>query len=108
MFNFRHVTGKLANMRKPQEFTICPVSSDSPHIVTIQSDKRIARFDRETGKVMVSDGKGGHQGFHKLNAFCGAKEYDAPQWLIDQIQEQLGDVKSEASKELTGPVVICG
>jgi len=101
-FKFRHVTVKLGNMRKEAEFVVCPVSNTAPHEITIQSDKRIARVNLETKKVIVSDGKGGHPGFHKLQAFCGAKEYDAPQDLLDQLsalEEDHGPMES-------GPVVV--
>lgn len=94
------VTAKLGTMKKPAEFTVCPKSSgDTSPTVTIQSDKRIARVNLETGKVMVSDGKGGHPGFHKLLGMCGAKEYDCPPELLEKL-------KSISVPQ--GPVVVLG
>jgi hypothetical protein len=47
-FRFQNITCKLGNMKKAQDFTVCPVSSNAPHEVTIQSDKRIAKIDLNT------------------------------------------------------------
>lgn len=80
---FIDVDAKLGTMKKAANFTVCPKSSgDNTSEVTIQSDKRIARVNLDTGRVVVSDGKGGHPGFHKLLAMCGAKEYDCPPELL--------------------------
>ena len=79
---FQSVTAKLGTMKKVASFTVCPTSGQSGNEVTIQSDKRIARVDLDTGKVVVSDGKGGHPGFHKLLTIAGALEYDCPQEVL--------------------------
>ena len=63
---------KLGNMRKAQNFIVYPEGGD-PDLITIQSDKRICRFHKDTGKGMLSDGKGGHPGSHRLSEFLGAK-----------------------------------
>ena len=85
------VDAKLGGMRKAQNFIVCPVSNQDEHLIIIQSDKRIARINMDTKKAMLSDGKGGHQGFAKLNPFCGAKEVDAPQELIDELNKVRGN-----------------
>ena len=84
---FKSVNGKMGRMRKAVDWVVCPVSNLEPNEIIIQSDRYIAKFNSETNKVILSDGKGGHPGFHKLTEFCGAKEIDAPQWLIDQLVE---------------------
>jgi hypothetical protein len=105
MFKAKRFEAKLGNMRKPQNFIVCPVSTDEENIRTIQSDKRIARVNLETGKVILSDGKGGHQGFHKLMEFAGAKEYDAPQEVLDFLTEET-EPSPAGPVALTGPVNI--
>lgn len=91
------VTGKIGNMRKSVDWVVYPVQD--PDERTIQSDKRIARVNLQTGKVTLSDGKGGHQGFYKLNLHMGAKEYDCPKEILDQLRE---------TPVQTGPIQITG
>lgn len=43
----KYVNAKLANMRKPQEFMVSPMSDDR---IMIQSDKSIGIFDYKTGE----------------------------------------------------------
>jgi hypothetical protein len=74
----KKITAKLGNMRKVQDWVVYPRQEGSDRGVVIQCDNRICSFDPDTGKGMLSDGKGGHQGFHKLNAFLGAKEITVP------------------------------
>jgi hypothetical protein len=83
---FLKITAKLGNMKKAQEFVVCPVSNTAPHEVTIQSDKRIARVNLNTGKAMLSSGKGGHQGFMQLSPALGAVEVDVTPELIEQLK----------------------
>lgn len=83
---FYDVTTKLGNMKKPQVFTLCPLSSPESRQVTIQSAKRIAQINLDTKKVVLSDGKGGHQGFMKLSPLLGSIELDCPAELIAQIE----------------------
>jgi hypothetical protein len=106
VFRFQTLTVKLGNMRQAQEFTVCPVSNTEPHLVTIQSDKRIARIDLNTGKGVLSDGKGGHQGFHKLMPFLGAKEVDVPVDVLEQLRKLSDNV--EAQQNPDGGVTILG
>lgn len=83
---FRNITGKLGNMRKAVEWTVYSADNAEDIFRTIQCDKRIAKVNLETKKVVLSDGKGGHQGFFKLNKIMGAIEYDCPQEIIDQLK----------------------
>lgn len=105
-FRFQNLTIKLGNMKRAQEFTVCPVSNVAPHLVTIQSDKRIARIDLETGKAVLSDGKGGHQGFAKLMPFLGAKEVDVPADVLEEVGRLVANVvaqqNGDGSVNLTG------
>ena len=48
---------KMANMTKPQEFTLYPYNGEKT--ILLQSDKRIARVNLETGKgIMNRSNKG--------------------------------------------------
>lgn len=78
----KSVMAKLGNMRRAQDFTVYP-NQDNNQIV-IQSDKRIAAFDKFTGQGLLSDGKGGHQGFIKLSPVLGAKEITVSQEFIQE------------------------
>jgi hypothetical protein len=103
-FRFQNITVKLGNMRKAQEFTVCPVSNQEPHLVTIQSDKRIAKIDLNTGKAMLSDGKGGHQGFMKLLPFMGATEVDVPKETLDELHRLHQRVRDQQQPD--GSVIV--
>jgi len=90
----KHLTAKLGNMRKTQEWVVYPASRTNDNSILIQCDNRIASFNPQTGAGILSDGKNGHQGFHKLNAFMGAKSITVPQDIIDSAiaaQPQSGD-----------------
>jgi hypothetical protein len=80
------VTGKMGNMRKAQSWVIYPRNNSDQREVTIQCDNRIARVNLDTGKAILSDGKGGHQGFMKLQPMLGAVEVDCPQDMLDQLK----------------------
>ena len=84
---FQHVNGKIGNMRKSQEWVVYPLNSADQTTRTIQSDNRIARVDLTTGKVLLSDGKGGHQGFVKLSPALGAKLYECPPDILEQLRK---------------------
>lgn len=85
---FLNITCKLGNMKKPQQFVLYPTSAEDT-AVTIQSDKRIARIDLDTGKGLLSDGKGGHQGHAKLFPAAGAMIIDAAH-IIPELKKLLG------------------
>ena len=93
---FQNVIGKIGNMRKVQDWVIYPLKSEQQVTRMIQCENRIAEVNLETGKVMLSDGKGGHQGFMKLSKALGAKEYDCPADILEQLkgtQKQVGPVR---------------
>lgn len=68
----RGVVGKLANMRKPQEFLVRPASDGT---VYVQSDKSTGRFDFRTRKGVLNT-KG--TSFMHLNPVLGAVEFEFP------------------------------
>lgn len=81
---FIEITAKLGNMRKAVKWTVYPhVTGHESNEVMIQSDRRIAKFNTETGEGFVSDGKGGHPGFYKLLPMAGARPVTVPQEVID-------------------------
>lgn len=103
MFNFRNITAKFGNMRKAQEFTICEGGSNEDGMVTLQSDKRIAKVNLNAESVILSDGKGGHQGWQKLSPVFGAKQYACPDSVINELKAMI-DAKPIAE----GPIRIMG
>lgn len=93
---FQTVSGKMGNMRKADEWVVYPRKSPEDTEVTIQCERRIARVNLATGKAMLSDGKGGHQGFHKLMPLLGAKEVDCPPEMLETLKAlpiQTGSVR---------------
>jgi hypothetical protein len=83
---FKNVSGKLGNMRKSVSWVLYPQKADKPHLVIIQSDKRIAEVNLDTAKAMLSDGNGGHPGFMKLSPALGAKQVEVPADLLAAIK----------------------
>ncbi|MED5285040.1 MAG: hypothetical protein VYC71_03640 [Planctomycetota bacterium] len=83
---FQTVTAKLGNMRKAVEWTVCPAQQGREHRRIIQSKNRIAEVNLDRGSVVLSDGKGGHQGFYKLDPFLGATVVDCPPELLEQLR----------------------
>lgn len=81
----RCVTGKLGNMRKPVEWVVYPRASDK-RVAIIQSDKRIAAVNLDTGDTVLSDGKGGHPSFQKLGEQLGATKCICPSDLLEQLR----------------------
>lgn len=93
---FQHVNGKLGNMRKAVEWVVYPALDAEQRSRVIQSDRRVARVDLDSGKAVVSDGKGGHPGFHKLTSFMGATECECPEEILTALRElptQVGPVR---------------
>jgi hypothetical protein len=78
------VHGKMGNMKKSVEWVIYPESKDGKR--TIQSSRRIAQVNLETGKAILSDGKC-HPAFLCLNAALGAVEVDCPKEILDKLKE---------------------
>jgi len=65
----KHFELKLGNMRKAQDFIVYPRSynEQGPEpTIFIQSDKRCAEINTETGEGLLSTA-GGHPGFLKLS-----------------------------------------
>ena len=83
---FNEITAKLGNMKKAQEFVVYPFKKGAAELI-IQSDKRIAQVNLETGKTILSDGKGEHPGFVKLSSFFGAVEVDTPPELLEWLRK---------------------
>lgn len=96
---FQEVVGKIGNMRKAVEWVIYPNDGTKPTRL-IQSDNRIAQVNLETGRVLLSDGKGGHQGFFKLSPGQGAKWYDCPQEMLDKIKSYASPGESVSVSDL--------
>lgn len=83
---------KMGNMKKAVEWIVCPQAK--PGFFLIQSEKRIAEVNMETGKAILSAGKG-HPGFQALSKIMGAVEVDCPKEILDTLKE----IKPE-----TGPI----
>lgn len=83
---FRDILCKLGNMVVERRWSIYPCKPTDCKVI-IQCSHRIAEVNLETGKAMLSDGKGGHQGFMKLSGMLGAKLVDAPAGVIEQLRE---------------------
>lgn len=80
----KHVTAKLAGMRKPQEFTVYPRTPGSTERVKVQSDKAIGVFDPETGEGLLNwRGSGSKYNVH-LNPALGAEPYTFPADFVAQ------------------------
>lgn len=82
---FKSITCKLGNMRKATRFTLCPQSETALNEVIIQSDRRIARIDLNTGKAILSSGKASHPGFIELLAIRGAVTVDVPADVLAEL-----------------------
>ncbi len=92
--NVRRISLKLGNMRKAQDFIVYPKSRDEGSKILIQSDKRIAQIDTETGEGRLSTGKGGHQGFMMLNDMFNPIHIKVGEDIINEItgaQPKSGD-----------------
>jgi hypothetical protein len=83
----RNIRCKLGNMAKVADWTIYPRSAETPHVVIIQCNRRIAQIDTQAGTATLSSGKGGHQGFLALSPFMGAKEVPVPEEVLAELRE---------------------
>lgn len=96
---FQDVTCKLGNMRAAQTFTLYPRASASDQL-TIQSEKRIASVNLRTGCGILSDGKGGHQGMHKLSTNFGNAAIKFPDEVLAELRLKSGwEAKTEPTPE---------
>lgn len=102
---FKSVTCKLGNMRKAVDWVLYPQKAESLNKVIIQCDKRIAEVNLDTGKAMLSTGKGGHNGFMHLSPSLGAVEVDVP---ADTVAELKRLVATNKPGEGIGSVRILG
>jgi hypothetical protein len=100
---FQNITAKLGNMRKAASFTVYPQGTGSADEAIIQSDKRIAKINLNNGHGLLSDGKGGHQGFLKLNRALGAMDIVVPMSLVEQIKKNRPKTGDDV-----GPGVVIG
>ena len=91
---FTTVRARFGNMRKETSFTLCPGSGGR---VILQSEKRIAEL-LSPDVVLLSDGKGGHPGFHKLSRDLGAREFP--------VDRGLGETIIALAQQSLGPVVV--
>lgn len=83
----KNIKCKLGNMRKVVDWVIYPPEEQSKSVI-IQSDRRIARVFLDKNVAMLSDGKGGHQGFHKLSPTMGAMVVDVPEEIVKELREK--------------------
>lgn len=77
-----NITAKLANMRRAVEWIVYPAMGDNTFF-QIQSDHRICRFDKVTGKGMISKHKANHACNIDLMPMLGATEVVVPAELIE-------------------------
>jgi|SRR5688572_1104794 len=97
----KEITFKLPGMNKPQEFVIYPLAKDATEAI-IQSDKRIARINLETGKGVLSKSKV-NNGFMHLNKMFGAYDIELTK---DQLMElKLTAIGNGETLELAGKCV---
>lgn len=82
----KSITCKLGNMAKVRDWSVYPITTPGAIKVIIQCSHRIAEVNLETGKVMLSSGKGGHQGFVMLSPLMGATLVDCPADVIEQLR----------------------
>lgn len=71
---------KLGNMRKPQNWVVCPVSNNTDGSIYVQSDKSIGKFNPETGEGVLNT-KGRY--FMHLNQIMGAQPFTFPKEFIE-------------------------
>jgi len=87
----KNVTGKLGNMRKAVEWVLYPQTADEPHIVIIQSERRIAQVNLTTGLAVLSTGKGGHNGFMHLSPALGATSVNVPPEMLAELKRLISN-----------------
>jgi hypothetical protein len=92
-----HVVGKLANMRKPQEFSVNPASDGT---IYVQSSKSTGRFDFRTRKGVLNT-KG--TSFAHLTKMLGAVEFDFP---VDFVAACLAACPAQDSETSKGGVTL--
>lgn len=93
------VVGKLASMRKPQRFTVQPMSDGN---VMVQSDKSIGWYDPVTKRGLLNT-KGCY--FPHLSLATGAKYYDYPADFVTLCSEAMLP-RGETTKLAGGAVIL--
>lgn len=93
----QHVVGKLAKMRKPQDFIVSPRSDGT---IQVQSDKSIGVFDFRTRKGVLNT-KGCY--FPHLSKMLGAVEFEFP---ADFVKACLAACPAQDSETTRGGVTI--
>ena len=76
------ITAKIGDMRKAVEWVVYPAQADDKGFITIQSEKRIARFDRADGKGLLSKSCPNGAYFLHLNPIMGATAVLVPSAVV--------------------------
>lgn len=95
------VTAKLANMRKPQEFS---VMRDQNGIYIVQSDKSTGRFDGKGRGWLNTKGTT----FAHLTFYLGARAYDFPAEFVQECQEIYARAGERMGQLGRSPVIFGG
>lgn len=85
---FKHITCKLGNMRKEDEWILYPQETETPHLIMIQCERRIATIDLNEKKGFINDGKHGNS-FVSLSPQLGATVIGIPDVIINQLKKLL-------------------
>lgn len=72
-------------MRKADKWVLYPQGDNKDEII-IQCDKRISKVNLSTGNAILSNGKGGHNGFMHLNKILGAVDIVVPNDILEQLR----------------------
>lgn len=73
--------------RKPQSFIVYPIQSgEDAKVIHIQSQKRWANVSTESGKMVMTNGKGGHPNNWLLSMQIATKQAEAYQIEADDLQ----------------------
>lgn len=81
----KHVTCKLGNMRKPQEWVVYPKNSPDQDYATIQSNNRICRFNLATGEGLLSQPKSSPH-FAMLHPLMKPTKVVVPSEIVEQVK----------------------
>jgi len=98
---------KLAGMRKPDNWIVCPVSNIPDNELVVQGRRAIAHFDRNTRKGLLNWRGSNSKYFVHLHQFLGAELFTFPKEFVRlavEFQPKSGDLIG-ASPE-TGPVYV--
>lgn len=82
---------KLPKWRKAQQFIVYPMHEDTANIL-IQSGKRWAEINKDTGEMHMTNGKGGHQNSWLLvlqEARGESERYQMSSVLLSELKMQI-------------------